>query len=136
MHAELTVGNSTVMLGQAGREWKALPRRCMSGCLTSMRPMRGHSKARGDVTIGTGRQALWAPQRRRRRPERNHVVDWVAHPVVVHGGTLLASDEDQRRLRTRLGGSVARPIEDLQDAHIGAEGEDDVDARILRSDCG
>ena len=41
MHAEITIGDSLVMLGQAGGPWKPRPRRCTCGSRTSTPRMRG-----------------------------------------------------------------------------------------------
>ena len=75
MHAEVTIGDSLVMLGQCGPEWpaqalRALPVGRRRGCHVDAGA--GVGRHRGEQARG---QAVWPPQRWRERSERQHVVD-------------------------------------------------------------
>ena len=75
MHAEVTIGDSLVMLGQCGPEWpgqalRALPVGGRRGC-----DVGAGTGAGGTEESKPGRQAVRPPQCGRERSEWQHVVD-------------------------------------------------------------
>ena len=78
MHAEIKIGDSLIMLGQAGEQWKALQCRAIPLGRERRRRLRQGAGGRRDLPERAGRQALRTPQRRRRRPLRHHLVDRLA----------------------------------------------------------
>ena len=78
-HAELTVGDSLVMVGQAGSDWKPLTAALYVWVPGRRSDVCAGGRRWGDVTIGAREQAVRSPGCRRRRHERHHLVDRVAN---------------------------------------------------------
>ena len=81
MHAELKIGDSLVMLGQASGQWKALSAALYLWVPDVDAVYARALECRGDVTVSARGQALRPPECGRRGPQRHHLVDRVAREV-------------------------------------------------------
>jgi len=78
-HAEIQVGDSLIMLGQASAAWKALK-------AAFYLRLRQGARRRRRVTIRARGQTLRTSERGRRGSERHHVVDWLADQMKGNSG--------------------------------------------------
>jgi PhnB protein len=81
MHAEITIGDSLIMLGQAGDQWNALTAALYLWVDNVDATYAKALQAGATSQSAPGGQAVRAPERWRRRSKRHHLVDRLSDSI-------------------------------------------------------